>query len=79
MFDSVSKCWKAEKAMNGLCGSFAIVGILVLAACADSGPTTQQQISQDINSSRWMSSDLLQVMPSDRPHTMVFENQQLVP
>jgi hypothetical protein len=78
MFEPLLK-WNAERAMNGLSRSFVIIGVLVLAACVDSGPTTQGQISQDINGSRWMNSDLLQVTPSDRPHTMVFENQQLVP
>ena len=78
MFEPIPKRSKAEKAMNGLCRSLTIIGVLVLAACVDSGPTTQDQISQDINSSRWMSSDLLQIMPSDRPHTVVFENQHLV-
>jgi hypothetical protein len=65
--------------MNGLCRSVAIIGALVLGACADTGPTTQGQISHDINSSRWMSSEMLQTRPSDMPRTTVFENQSLVP
>lgn len=63
--------------MNGLYRSLAMIGLLTVAACADTGPTTQSQISQDINSSRWMSSDLLPSMQNDAPRTSLFGNSSL--
>jgi hypothetical protein len=65
--------------MKGLYSSVAIIGVLVLAACVDTGPTTQGQITQDINSSRWMSSDLLQFTPSDTARTTVTGDERVFP
>ncbi len=69
--------------MIGLCRSVAIGGALVLvgvlAGCADSGPTTSLQITQDIGSSFWTRDQFLPLNPTIPSQASIQEAQRLFP
>jgi hypothetical protein len=45
----------------------AIVALLALSACVDTGPATEAQISQDIQADLWTSNQLPPVVPGTPP------------
>jgi hypothetical protein len=79
VFELIPTGQKAEKAMVGSCRFAAFAVALMLAACVDSGPPSDADISQDIGSSQWTRNQLAPVIPGDPPPVALDDPQRLVP
>lgn len=53
--------------MQGSRLAAAALGLLVLAACVDTGPTSESDISEDIRSTLWTRDQLPPVIPGTPP------------
>lgn len=57
-----------------------VVALIVLGACTDSGPPTESQISEDIQSDLWTRNQLSPVVPGMQPPaTTGDESKRIIP